>query len=371
MPPGFLYNTLYDARRHLIDLRKLMPRIDARHLDQLLRAIYESRGVPGDEAAVVARHQVESNLVGHDSHGAIRTPDYVGRVERGDIVPGAAFEVESETPNTAVINGNWGFGFVQTERAMRLLIEKTRATGVAAATIRYQGHMGRLGAYAEMAAAEGMISLLTADSGRGPKAVVPFGGAVARLGTNPICFGVPSGGAPLVLDMATSAVAGGKVMLARSRGERLDPGWLVDADGRPTTDPNDYYTGGALMPMGGNQAHKGFGLSVIVEVLCGLLTGLGFGVAKDARHNDGNFIALFDVARFRPPGDFTRDVDDFITYLKETPRAPGCDEIFVPGEIETRTAAERSKDGIDIDENTWTRLSELHPAATAAAPIRT
>lgn len=346
-----------------------MPVVAAEDLQQFLQTIYESRGVSAEEALIVAEHQVTSNLVGHDSHGAIRTPDYIGRVERGDIVSGAPFEIEEETANTAVINGNWGFGFVQTERAMKLVIDKARTNGVAAVTIRYQGHMGRLGAYAEMAAAEGMITLITADSGRGPKAVVPFGGSKARLGTNPLCFGVPTGGDPLVLDMATSAVAGGKVLLARNLGEQLGAGWLVDADGNPTTDPNDYFAGGALMPMGGDQAHKGFGLSVMVEVLCGLLTGLGFGVAKDARHNDGNFIAVFDVRRFRDLKTFTDDVDEFIAFLKDTPLAPGFDEIFVPGEIEARTAVARRESGLSIDEPTWEKLVAMAPEAAALVPF--
>jgi len=336
-----------------------MPVVTADELRKILVSIYESRGVPADEAAAVADHQVDANLIGHDSHGAIRTVDYVRRLEKGDIVPGAPFVVEQETATTAVINGNWGFGFVQTARAMRLAIDKARTSGVAAVTIRYQSHMGRLGAYAEMAAAQGMIALVTADSGRGPKSVVPFGGAKPRLGTNPICFAVPTGGVPLVLDIATSAVAGGKVMLARNEGVELEPGLLADADGRPTTDPNAYFAGGALMPLGASQAHKGYGLSVIVEVLCGLLTGLGYGVAADARHNDGNFIAVFDVARFRDPQEFRSDIDAFVAYLKETPPAPGHTEVLVPGEIEAKTGAVRRAEGITIDETTWQQLMTL------------
>lgn len=135
----------------------------------------------------------------------------------------------------------------------------------------------------------------------------------------------------------------------------FEPGLLVDADGRPTTDPNKYFAGGALLPMGGSQAHKAYGLSVIVEVLCGLLTGLGFGVAADARHNDGNF----DVARFRDPQEFAADVAAFIDYLKDTPPAPGFNEVLVPGEIETRTAAVRRTEGIHVDETTWQQLISL------------
>jgi LDH2 family malate/lactate/ureidoglycolate dehydrogenase len=336
-----------------------VPLVAADTLEQTLRSIYLAKDVPVAEAAIVASHQTKSNLVGHDSHGAIRTATYVERIDKGHIVPGARFEIEEETPATAVINGNWGFGFVQTERAMSLAIEKARGTGVAAVTIRYQGHMGRLGAYMEMATEAGMLGLMAADSGRGPKSVVPLGGRVAKLGTNPISFGVPTGGPPLILDMATSAVAGGKVQLMRAMGRPLEEGWLLDAEGRPSTDPDDYYEGGALLPFGGGQAHKGYGLSVIVEILCGVLTGLGFGVSADARHNDGNFIAVFDVSRFRDPDVFRDDVDAFIADLKSTPLAEGHDEIFYPGEIEARTAAQRSRAGILLDDRTWGELVDL------------
>jgi LDH2 family malate/lactate/ureidoglycolate dehydrogenase len=347
-----------------------MPVVAAEALQDLLTAIYRAHGVPADEAEIVAEHQVTSNLVGHDSHGVIRTALYVARIDRGDIVPGAPFAVERRTPSTAVIDGNWGFGFVQTTRATDLGIEMAREHGVAALTIRYQGHMGRLGAYAERAAAAGMIMLLTADSGRGPKSVVPLGGAQARLGTNPLCIGLPTGGDPLVLDMATSAVAGGKVMLARNQGEQLGTGWLVDRDGRPTTDPNDYFAGGALMPMGGDQAHKGFGLSVMVEVLCGLLTGLGFGVSETARHNDGNFLALFDVGHFRDLTTFTHDVDGFVSYLKDTPLAEGYDEVIVPGELEARSRRARQVQGVPVDDTTWAELTALAPDEAASIDLR-
>jgi LDH2 family malate/lactate/ureidoglycolate dehydrogenase len=336
-----------------------MPLVTADTLHRVLVTIYLAKDVPPDEAEIVARHQTSANLAGHDSHGVIRTPIYVERIERGHIVPGAEFVIEEETASTAVINGNWGFGFVQTERAVELAIDKARSSGVAAVTIRYQGHMGRLGAYMETIAGAGMIGLMAADSGRGPKAVVPLGGRVAKLGTNPICFGVPTGGPPIVLDMATSAVAGGKVQVMRNSGQSLDPGLLLDSDGNPTTDPNDYFSGGALLPFGGAQAHKGFGLSVIVEILCGVLTGLGFGVAADSRHNDGNFIALFDVARFRDPDEFRDDVDAFIADLKSTPLAAGHEEIFYPGEIEVRTTADRLVSGIQIDDGTWGELLTL------------
>lgn len=319
----------------------------------------------------MARHQVDANLVGHDSHGVIMTPRYVEQIDSGELVIDASLAVEQDSPTTAVLGGNWGFGFVMTEQAMALGIEKAREHGVAGIVIRQQGHVGRLGAYAAMAAANDMIAIITADSGRGPKSVAPFGGRSRRLGTNPICFAIPSDlPGPVVLDMATSAVAVGKLAVARSRGEELPPGWVVDKEGNPATDPASYYDGGAILPLGADQGHKGFGLSFVVEALCGLLTGLGYGVAADGRHNDGNFIGLFHVERFRDVQSFKDEVAEFVDYIKSSPRMSGFDEIFYPGEIEYRTAEARRRDGIEIEEATWRRLAALMESLDVRPPAQ-
>ena len=337
-----------------------MPRLTDQFLRDLLIDIYEAKGASRHEAQIVARHQVEANLVGHDSHGVMRTPAYVAAIDKGHIKPGAPFVRESETPSSTVIDGNWGFGFVVTETAMQLTIEKARAQGVAMATVRQQSHVGRLGGYAQMAADQGMIAMIMADSGLGPKSVAPYGGRESRLGTNPICFAAPNaGGAPVVLDMATSAVAVGKLNVAVAKGEQIPEGWILDNEGHPTTDPSDYYRGGTVLPLGGDQGHKGYGLSFVVEMFCGLLTGLGYGIDPQGRHNDGIFLAVFDVARLRDLDSFTASVGDFVEYLKETPKATGFDEILYPGELEDRVRRERTKDGIDVDDTTWEALEAL------------
>jgi LDH2 family malate/lactate/ureidoglycolate dehydrogenase len=347
-----------------------MPRFDAADLRSALEQVYRAKGVPKDDAETIARHQVGANLVGHDSHGVIMTTRYVAQVDDGELVVDAPLVREEESATTAVLNGNWGFGFVQLERAMDLAIEKAREMGTAGVTIRYQGHVGRLGAYAERAAKQGMIAMITADSGRGPKSVAPFGGRSRRLGTNPICFAVPSDlDGTVILDMATSAVAVGKLNVARSRHQEIPLGWIVDKDGNNSTDPNAYYDGGAILALGGDQAHKGFGLSFIVEVLCGLLTGLGYGVAKDGRHNDGNFIGLFDVSKFRDRDQFNVDVHEFVDYIKASPRAVGVDEIFYPGEMEYRTSLQRGENGIDVEDDTWTALTSLMKSLEVEPPL--
>ncbi len=165
--------------------------------------------------------------------------------------------------------------------------------------------------------------------------------------------------APFYLDMATSAVAAGKIQLAVARGESIPKGWIIDAEGRDTTDPKDYRKGGALLPLGGSEGYKGSGLAAMVEVLCGLLTGLGFGVEPTGRHNDGCFMAVFNVAAFRPLLDFKKEVADFARYLKSTPPSEGSRGVFYPGEIEHLREVDRRKNGIEIEDATWEKLKAL------------
>ncbi|MBV8889213.1 MAG: Ldh family oxidoreductase [Alphaproteobacteria bacterium] len=338
-----------------------MPKIPAERLSEIGRALFEAAGTPPAEAELVMRHIVGANLVGHDSHGVIQIPTYIDRIKRGHIVPGAPWTIVKESPTTTVVDGHWGFGYVANERAMRLTIEKAEKSNVAAATVFRQGHIGRLSSYTQMAAASGMIGLITADSGRSPKAVAPYGGREARLGTNPISIAMPSDlDGPLYLDMATSAAAAGKIALAVARNEPVTPGWIIGSDGKPTTDPRQLRQGGALLPLGGaDGGYKGYGLAVMVEILCGLLTGLGFGVEPTGRHNDGCFMAVFKVEAFRDLAEFKKDIGEFVQYLKSTPPSEGSSGVLYPGEIEHRREQERRRDGIEVEDATWQKLQEM------------
>ena len=241
-----------------------------------------------------------------------------------------------------------------------MTIDKARDNGVAATTVFRQSHVGRVADYPIMAASEGMIGIMTADSGRSPKIVVPFGGREPRLGTNPISIAMPSDlEGPLFLDMATSAVAGGKVNLARARGTSIPEGWILDKDGSPSTDPNALGEGGAMLPLGGPEGHKGYGLSVMVEILSGILTGLGFGIDPSGRHNDGCFMAAFNVGAFRPVAEFKTEVAELAHYLKSTPAAEGFTEVYYPGELEHLRTQRLLKEGISVEDATWQRLQAL------------
>ncbi|HEY3060405.1 MAG TPA: Ldh family oxidoreductase [Chloroflexota bacterium] len=337
-----------------------MPRFAAEHLERIGHALLVAAGTPPAEAEIVMRHSIDANLAGHDSHGIIQIPTYIDRIKAGHIVPGAEWTIVQESATTTVVDGHWGFGYVATERTMRLTIDKAARANVAAATVFRQGHIGRLASYPLMAAAEGMIGLITADSGRSAKQVAPFGGREARLGTNPLSVAVPSDlDGPLFLDMATSAVAAGKISLAVSRGEQVPPGWIVDRDGQPTTDPTALRAGGALLPLGGSEGYKGSGLSAIVEILCGLLTGLGFGIDPTFRHNDGCFIAVFNVSAFRPLDEFKHQVAEFARYLQATKPAQPGGKVLYPGEIEYLREQERRANGIDVEDATWQKLEAL------------
>src|ERR1700745_2078514 len=207
-----------------------MPPVQADRLTHIGAALLKAAGASDEEAHAVAVGCVNANLAGHDSHGIIAIPTYIDRVKAGHIVPGAPWTIVQQSPTTTVIDGHWGFGFHVNARAMALTIEKAKTASVAAGTVFRRSHVGRLAAYPLMAVREGMIGLATADSGRSPKPVAPFGGREARLGTNPISIAVPSDlHAPFYLDMATSAVAAGKIMLAITRKEEIPTGWILDS----------------------------------------------------------------------------------------------------------------------------------------------
>jgi uncharacterized oxidoreductase len=252
---------------------------------------------------------------------------------------------------------------------MGLCIEKARRQRVGIVSVFRQSHVGRLGDYPLMAAAAGLVGLMMCDSGQAPKQVAPFGGREARLGTNPLSIAFPSDlEAPVLIDMATSAVAGGKLLVAQARREPIPLGWLLDPDGRPTTDPDAYRAGGVMLPLGGPQGYKGSALSFAVETLAAVLPGLGFGVDPEGRHNDGAFLLAFDPGAFRPPREFKADVTAFARYIKATPPAEGFTEVLYPGEIEYRTAERRRREGIPIEDATWDKLVALARKAGASIP---
>lgn len=335
-----------------------MPVIAAEPLRRLTTAIFQAAGATRENADRVAEALVESNLVGHDSHGVIRIPSYIQAIRQGHIQPAATPTILRETSTAALVSGNWTFGHVAAKFGTEVAVAKARAQGLAAVGIVQCNHIGRLGEYPTMAARQGVIALVTAGGSlasgvRGPAA--PYGGRGRALGTNPIAVGVPGGDfPPLLLDFATTAVAGGKIMVARARRQPLPPGAILDPEGNPSTDPEDFYRGGVMLPFGG---HKGYALSMVVELLSGPLTGADAHAATG--RTSGTFILAIDAGLFRPLAEFVSVADRVYRQVKETPPAPGFEEVLLPGEPEWRTRARRLAEGIPIEEATWSAIVQV------------
>ena len=332
-------------------------------LCEVASRIFCAVGAPEPAAERVARSLVDANLAGHDSHGVIRIPSYVRAVRAGEVIPDASPELLRETAVSAMVDGGWGFGQVTVDRATRLAIDKARTHGIAVVAAVRCTHIGRLGEYAEMAAAEGMVLFIAAGGLVGKRGhVAPFGGRTGVLGTNPLAFGFPGGQeVPFLLaDFATSAVAAGKIQVARAKREPLPPGTILDSEGHPTTNPEDYAAGGTLLPFGG---HKGYALGVVVELLGRVLTGSG-SFAEEGRGGDvygrsGTLLVALDAGLFRDRAEYVRDVDATLRQIKAVPPAPGVDEVLVPGEPERRARAERERTGISVEEPTLNAIRDV------------
>jgi uncharacterized oxidoreductase len=339
-----------------------MPTVAADVLTVFARRVFEAVGVPGDEAATVAASLVDANLCGHDSHGVMRIPQYVGFVRDGTFRPGAEFTVLRETPAVLAADAGWGLGQVQAHRLLRLLIPKARTLGVAAGTLRHCGHIGRLGEYAEVAAAERLAFFATVNSHGAGRRVVPPGGTVGRLSTNPICFGIPTPGDPVVLDFGTSVVAEGKIRICHQQGQRVPEGWLVDHTGQPTTDPAVLYTDprGGILPFGGAQAYKGFGLGLVLDLLAGGLSGGRCSNPDWPMPAAGNavFFALFDPEAFGGVDHFLREAAGLTHYVRSCPPRESVKPIALPGDPERLTKAERRRTGIPIPDGTWALITK-------------
>ncbi len=253
-----------------------MPVLSADVLSDFSNRLFLAGGLDPEAAAIVSTSLVEANLRGHDSHGVMRIPFYIGRVADGGLNPKSRLTVVKESASSIMADGGWGMGQVLTRDLMTRLIEKCKTSAVAFGTLIKSSHIGRLGEYAEMAADAGLASIMGANTHGAAQRVAPVGGKRPRLGTNPICMGMPGGkNGPFIFDIGTSATAEGKVRVKKIAGQTVPGGWLLDPDGRPTIDPNQLYGDppGTTLPLGGDQAYKGFGLAFMVEMFSGAISG--------------------------------------------------------------------------------------------------
>ncbi|WP_437228341.1 Ldh family oxidoreductase [Planctomicrobium sp. SH661] len=338
-----------------------MPILNFEQLISVASSILQGAGVSEDEAAIISSELADANMVGHDSHGVMRLVQYVEFIRDGYARPGARMEVVNEGPNFAVIDGHFNFGQVTARAGLQLGLQKAREQGTATILIRNCNHIGRLGSYTHEAARAGLVAIMAVNA-PGPGGVAPFGGIERRLGTNPISIAAPAGNDALVLDMTTSATAEGKLRVAKQKGEMIDEGLVIDGYGNPSCDPNAYYNKpyGSILPLGGAlMGHKGFGLSVMIDVICGILSGSG--VCRDdlPRGANGVWMQLLEIERFIPRASYDEWMQCYLTSIKGCPRRPGVDEILMPGEIELRRREQRQKSGVDIPAETWRQLQEL------------
>ncbi len=333
--------------------------IDAGRLREAVAAIFQAAGCDEAEGARVARRLVESNLTGHDSHGVIRVPRYVHWLDTGTVYAGRNVKTVMDAGAVAVLDGDHGFGQTIGEQAIMLGVERAREYGVAVVGLRNSGHLGRVGDWAELAAAEGLISVHFVNTSGLGMLVAPFGGTERRMSTNPLCIGVPMPkGPPLVLDCATSIVAEGKMLVALNGGKPLPEGAIIERDGTLTTDPNAVYGikdgsqpmdnrpgSGAIRAMG---EHKGSGISIMCELLAGALT--GGGCAREGQEIlENNMLSiLLEPARFGTEELLWPELDRYVDFVHSARTAPGHERVRLPGEPEEEMRAQRRVKGVPL-----------------------
>ncbi len=332
--------------------------IAAEPLETFSRSLLETAGVPRDRAALVARSLLAANLRGVDSHGVQLLVLYLPHLEAGFVNLSTDGRIVSETPTTMVYDGDNGVGQWIAAIAARHAVRLASNAGIGLVTVRNSNHIGMAAFWAQMMVDAGHIGLVFTNAS---PLVAPWQGREKRLSTNPICMAVPGGARRAwLLDMATTTVAMGKIMKAVHAGEPALPhGWALDGRGRPTTSTDEALKG-FLMPLGG---YKGYGLAMMVEILCSVLSGGAMGSAVgDPRDSKGplrysHCFAAIDVARFLPREEFARRMDHLIDLMKSAAPAEGCDKVLVAGEPEWRACETRSREGIPIDEGLWGKLA--------------
>lgn len=334
--------------------------VDAGWAEEIAVGLLTAAGVPEEHAAITAHQLVLADLRGVDTHGLMRLPNYLERMARGDLIPDVEPVVKREAPGIAAIDGGHGLGQVVSHRAMSMAVAKAHEVGVGAVTAKSSSHFGAAAGYSMLAAEAGCIGLTTTNAWPLLPAV---GGAARRVGNNPLAIGAPSRlGYPVVLDIAMSHVAAGKLRIAAAADNVIPPDWAFDAEGEPTTDAQQaLFGGGFLRPMGD---HKGFGLALMMDVLAGVLSGAGFGASVTGLDEAGFlhvghcFIAL-NIEAFLGLERFLDRMDALAEHIHSSPTRKGVDRVLVPGQLEAETTAARRRDGIPYSRHVQDRLLGL------------
>src|SRR5882724_6218664 len=342
-----------------------MVTLQVQRLIDFVTEVFAHAESSAEEARRIATYLTTAKLTGHDSHGVIRVPVYIRWKKTGSVIHNQTAELVVDTPSLAVVDGKFGYGQTVAPQAVKIGIDKCKALGLAAVALRNAGHIGRVGDWAEMAAAEGLVSVHFVNAA-GSVLVAPYGGVERRLSTAPYCVGIPrEGQRPIVLDFATSIVAEGKVLVASRGGKKLPQGALIDLDGTLSEDPTmlygphtadgprDHTQGkGAIRAFG---EHKGSGLALICELLGGALTGTG-ATGPNRRFANGMLAFYVDPKVVDPANFFDGEMARYISYFKDTKPIAGVDAVLIPGEPEARMRAERTKNGVPLPDETWAAI---------------
>jgi LDH2 family malate/lactate/ureidoglycolate dehydrogenase len=330
--------------------------VNVQELRDRVAGIFTRLDVPTEDAGIVAHHLVEADLRGVHSHGVIRVPTYVTAIKAGKINPKPNLEVVEDHGGQVVMDGDNGLGQLTAFRANELAIERGKEHGIAAVALRRSTHCGAMAYYAIRAREAGLVGLAITNAGMN---MTPTGGSQKIVGNNPFAMAVPTTREwPMVLDMATSVVAGGKLDVARSKGESIPLGWARDTDGNPTTDPVAARAG-SLEPLGGP---KGYGMAVMLDVLAGVLSGGRFGGMLGTLPGEsgmGQFFLTIDITRFMPMEQFKARMDELIDQIHNSTKLPGVNRIYVAGEIEYDMQSSRERDGVPIEESVLAELSQV------------
>lgn len=331
-------------------------------------AIFAAAGFPEDQGRIVTDHLVDSNLVGHDSHGIIRLPGYVQAVRKGSMKPVGDLNILRETPASLVIDAEGTQGIVLATKAMQMAVDRAKEHTFGAVAVHKSTHIGRLGAFPPIAAEQDCIGLLLLNGGG--RFTAPFGGTGRRLPPNPIAFSAPrAGGPPLMLDITTSMAAGGKVEVQRARGEPVPADWLVDAEGNPVTDPERFQSGEvAMLPLGSTLGHKGYGLGMMIDAIAGGLSWAGCSADPPTRGGSGWLAMAIRIESFIDLDEYKKEVQTLVDWVKSSPKMPGVRNIYYPGEIEEERRRERSASGLYIEDSTWQRIVETGDDVGVSAP---
>ena len=333
-----------------------MPLVHVAELRPIMRELLLSVGTSPEHADLVADSLIDANLAGHDSHGVLRILHYLEMAGTGDVVPTAHAEIIREHGATVTIDGHWGWGQPSMWMASDCAGKRAREFGIGAAIVTNSYHIGRVAPYVEHLGRQGLIAIAMSNAGR---AVAPYGSRQRVMGTNPIAWAVPGpeGDDPISLDIATAFIAEGKARVARARGVEVPVGAVIDSNGYPSVDPNDFYDGGALLAFG---AHKGSGLSILAQLLGVGLMGATADTLTSHRGGNGPMIIAMDVAAFVDPAVFAERVADQATEIRTAEPAVGFDQVLMPGDAELLNRVNRQRDGIPVPDSTWAEIQRLH-----------